>query len=219
MGMIADAFGWMLGVQKKALDDLDVAEMESKLRATSRLRDMWERELKKCDKEYHDAVSVEANATRSPIARKLSLQRGGIVAKRVKTLTSAVNMIIKMSGVVEQLKMLKQFYLDLSSTMQLPKGMSVEALVRQVYEMGDQMAAKKEDLDQLMNSLDSANEAITEVTGDDAIEALVDELNALYDEYNTKVAMSDASAAEEVRAKIELKKAEMDKQMGIASLA
>lgn len=219
MGMIADAFGWMLGIQKKALDDLDVAEMESKLRATSRLRDMWERELKKCDKEYHDAVSVEANATRSPIARKLSLQRGGIVAKRVKTLTSAVNMIIKMSGVVEQLKMLKQFYLDLSSTMQLPKGMSVEALVRQVYEMGDQMAAKKEDLDQLMNSLDSANEAITEVTGDDAIEALVDELNALYDEYNTKVAMSDASAAEEVRAKIELKKAEMDKQMGIASLA
>lgn len=219
MGIMADAFGWMLGVQKKSIDDLDVAAMESKLRATQRLKEMWERELKKSDKEYRDAVSVEANAARSPIARKLSLQRGAIVAKRVKTLTSAVNMLNKMSGVVDQLKMLKQFYLDLSSTMQLPKGMSVESLVRQVYAMSDDMAGKKEELDRLMDSLDSASTSISEATGDDEIEKLMNELNALYDDYNTKLALNDQKGADEVRAKIDLKKAEMDKQMGIAALA
>ena len=218
MGIMTDAFGWMLGVQKKPIDELDVATMESKLRATARLKEMWERELKKADKEYRDAVSVEANAARSPIARKLSLQRGAIVAKRVKTLTSAVNMLNKMSGVVDQLKMLKQFYYDMSSTMKLPKGMSVEALVRQVYEMGDRMADKKAELDQMMSSLDSANASIAEATGDDEIEKLMGELNALYDDYNTKLALNDTKAAEEVKVKIELTKAEMDKQMGVAAL-
>ena len=219
MGIVADAFGWMFGIQKKSIEDLDVAAMDSKLRATGRLKEMWERELKKADKEYRDAVSVESNASRSPIARKLSLQRGAIVAKRVKTLTSAVNMLNKMAGVVEQLKMLKQFYLDMSTTMQLPKGMSVEDLVRQVYEMGDQMADKKAEIDQLMGSLDSANASIAEATGDDEIERLMGELNALYDEYNTKLALNDTKAADEIRAKIELKKAEMDRQMGVTSIA
>lgn len=219
MGMITDAFGWMLGVQKKPLDDLDVAAMESKLRATNRLREMWERELKKSDKEYEDAVSTKANANRSPIARKLSLQRGAIIAKRVKTLNSAVNMLNKMSGFVNQLTMLKQFYSDMCATMQLPKGMSMESFVRKVYEMGDQMAAKKADLDQLISSLDSANAAITEATGDAELETLMGELNALYDEYNTQVALNDTSAAEDILSKIELKKAEVDKQMGVAALA
>jgi len=218
MGLMTDAFGWMLGIQKRSIDDWDIADMDSKLRATARLKDMWERELKKSDKEYREAVSVEANAARSPIARKLSLQRGAIVAKRVKTLTSAVNMLNKMSGVVEQLKLLKQFYSDMVTTMQLPKGMSMEALVRQVYTMGDQMADKKTELDQLMNSLDSANTSIAEATGDDDIEKIMGELNKLYDEYNTKLALNDTKAAEEVRAKIELKKAEMDKQMGVAAI-
>lgn len=219
MGIMADAFGWMIGVQKRSIADIDIQEMESKLRATNRLKDMWEREIKKADKDYRDAVSVEANAARSPIARKLSLQRGAIVAKRVKTLTSAVNMLNKMSGVVDQLKLLKQFYEDLSSTMSLPKGMSVEELVRQVYAMSDQMADKKAQFDQLMGSLDSANAAISEATGDDEIEKLMNELNALYDEYNTKLALNDTEAADEVRAKIELKKAEVDKQMGVTAIA
>lgn len=219
MGIMTDAFGWMLGIQKKSIADLDVAAMDSKLRATVRLKDMWERELTKADKEYRDAVSVEVNATRSPIARKLSLQRGAIVAKRIKTLTSAVNMLNKMGGVVDQLKLLKQFYNDMSTTMQLPRGMSVEALVRQVYAMGDMMADKKGELDRLMDSLDSATASISEATGDDEIEKIMTELNALYDEYNEKLAQNDTVAAETVRTKIEQKKAEMDKQMGVAALA
>ena len=216
MSMITDAFGWMLGIQKKSIDDWDVAEMDSKLRATSRLRDTWERDLKKADKEYRDAVSVEANAARSPIARKLSLQRGAIMAKRVKTLTSAVNMLNKMSGVVDQLKMFKQFYNDMVNTMQLPKGMTMEALVKQIYTMSDGMAAKKEQIEKMMDALEVANRDVTSMTGDDEIETLMAELNKLYDEYNTKLALNDTKAAEEVRAKIELKKAEMDKQMGVA---
>ena len=216
MSMITDAFGWMLGIQKKSIDDWDVAEMDSKLRATSRLRDTWERDLKKADKEYRDAVSVEANAARSPIARKLSLQRGAIMAKRVKTLTSAVNMLNKMSGVVDQLKMFKQFYNDMVNTMQLPKGMTMEALVKQIYTMSDGMAAKKEQIEKMMDALEVANRDVTSMTGDDEIETLMGELNKLYDEYNTKLALNDTKAAEEVRAKIELKKAEMDKQMGVA---
>ena len=216
MGIMTDAFGWMLGIQKKSIDDWDVAEMDSKLRATSRLRDTWERDLKKADKEYRDAVSVEANANRSPIARKLALQRGAIVAKRVKTLTSAVNMLNKMSGVVDQLKMFKQFYNNMVITMQLPKGMTIESLVKQVYEMIDVMADKKDQIDKMLDALDAANKDVSSTTGDDEIETLMGELNKLYDEYNTKLAMNDTAAAEEVRAKIELKKAEMDKQMGVA---
>ena len=73
MGIMTDAFGWMLGVQKKPIDELDVATMESKLRATARLKEMWERELKKADKEYRDAVSVEANAARSPASFRFSV--------------------------------------------------------------------------------------------------------------------------------------------------
>lgn len=219
MSIMKDAFGWILGVQKKSIGDLDIATMESKLRATGRLRDMWEKDIKKAEAEYREAVSVDANAGRSPIARKLSFQRGAIVAKKIKTLTSAVNMLTKMSGVVDQLKMLKQFYLDLSTTMALPKGLSVEQMIRQVYAMSDKMADKKSELEQIMTSLDSANEAISDATGNDEIEKLMSELNALYDEYNTKLAMNDTAGADEIKMKIEVKKAEMDKQMGIAALA
>ncbi len=213
-----EAFGWMFGINKKPIDELDISAMEAKLRATNRLREMWERELKKADKEYRDAVSIDANATRSPIARKLSLQRGAIVAKRIKTFTSAVNMLNKMSGVVEQLKTLKEYYFDLSSTLQLPKGMSMEALVRQVYAMGDVVEDKKGKIDDMLKALDSVNVTISQGTGDDEIEKLMGELNALYDEYNTKLAMNDTQAVDELRAKIELKKAEMDKQMGINTI-
>ena len=219
MGIMTDAFGWLLGVQKKSIDDLDIEAMEAKLRATVRLKDMWERELKKADKEYRDAVSIEANASRSPIARKLSLQRGAIVAKRIKTLTSAVNMLTNLSFTVGQIKELKQFHSNLASTMQLPKGMSIEELVRQVFEMGDQMEDKKAKLEQMMSSLDSVNSSISESMGNDDIEKLMGELNALYDEYNTKLALNETKAAEEIRVKIELKKAEMDQQMGVTSIA
>lgn len=219
MGMMKDAFGWMLGIQKKSIDDLKVDELDSKMRATFRLKEAWERDLGKADKEYRDAVSVEANAARSPIARRLSLQRGAICAKKIKTLTSAVNMLNKMGGVVEQLKMLKEFHRDMVETMKLPKGMSVEAVIKQVYAMSDMMAMKKDELDKMMGALDSVNDAVRESTGDDDIEKLMAELNALYDEYNTKLAMNDTKAADEVREKIEQKKAEMDKQMGIATLA
>jgi len=218
MSMMKDAFGWIVGVQKQSIGDLDIQTMESKLRATGRLQDMWEREIKKAETEYREAVSVDANAGRSPIARKLSLQRGAIVAKKIRTLTSAVNMLSKMSGVVDQLKMLKQFYLDLSTTMALPKGLSVEQMIRQVYAMSDKMADKKSELDQIMASLDSANEAITDATGDDEIEKIMDELNKLYDEYNTKVAMNDTEGASAIKVKIEVKKAEMNKQMGLMEL-
>ena len=218
MGMMKDAFGWMLGIQKKSIDDLKVDELDSKLRATCRLRESWERELGKADKEYRDAVSVEANAARSPIARKLSLQRGAIIAKKIKTLTSAVNMLNKMGGVVDQLKMLKVFHADMAETMKLPKGMSVEAVIKQVYAMSDTMAVKKEELDKMMGALDSVNDAVRESTGDEDIEKLMSELNSLYDEYNMKLAMNDTKAADEVRAKIEVKKAEMDKQMGVSVL-
>lgn len=220
MSMMKDAFGWILGVQKQSIGDLDVQTMETKLRATNRLKDMWEREIKKAETEYRDAVSIDANAARSPIARKLSLQRGAIIAKKVRTLTSAVNMLSKMAGVVDQLKMLKQFYLDLSSTMALPKGLSVEQMIRQVYAMSDKMADKRAELDQIMESLDSANEQIATATGDDGeIDKLMDELNRLYDEYNTKVALNDTAGADEIKVKIEVKKAEMNKQMGLADLA
>ena len=218
MGMMKDAFGWMLGIQKRSIDDLKVDELDSKLRATARLKESWERELGKADKEYRDAVSVEANAARSPIARKLSLQRGAIIAKKIKTLNSAVNMLNKMGGVVDQIKMLKAFHADMVETMKLPKGMSVEAVIKQVYAMSDQMAVKKDELDKMMGALDSVNDAVRETTGDDEIEKLMADLNALYDEYNTKLAMNDTKAADEIRAKIELKKAEMDKQMGVAVL-
>jgi hypothetical protein len=214
--MMKDAFGWMLGIQKRSIDDLKVDELDAKVRATLRLKESWERELGKADKEYRDAVSVEANAARSPIARRLSLQRGAIVAKKVRTLTSAVNMLSKMGGVVDQLKLLKGFHADMVETMKLPRGMSVEAVIKQVYAMGDQMAVKKDELDKMMGALDSVNDAVRETTGDDEIEKLMADLNALYDEYNTKLAMNDAKAADEVRAKIELKKAEMDRQMGVA---
>ena len=218
MGIMKDAFGWMVGINKKPIDELDISAMESKLRATNRLREMWERELRKADKEYRDAVSIEANAARSPIARKLSLQRGAIVAKRIKTFTSAVNMLNKMSGVVEQLKTLKEYYYDLSSTMQLPKGMSMEALVRQVYAMGDVVEDKKKTIDDMLASLDNVSSSLAESTGEDEIEKLMGELNALYDEYNTKLALDDKKAVDELRTKIELKKAEMDKQMGISAI-
>ena len=218
MGIMKDAFGWMVGINKKPIDELDISAMESKLRATNRLREMWERELRKADKEYRDAVSIEANAARSPIARKLSLQRGAIVAKRIKTFTSAVNMLNKMSGVVEQLKTLKEYYYDLSSTMQLPKGMSMEALVRQVYAMGDVVEDKKKTIDDMLESLDNVSSSLAESTGEDEIEKLMGELNALYDEYNTKLALDDKKAVDELRTKIELKKAEMDKQMGISAI-
>ena len=144
MGLMKEAFGWMLGIQKRSIDDLKVDELDSKLRATSRLKEGWERELGKADKEYCDAVSVEANAARSPIARKLSLQRGAIIAKKIKTLNSAVNMLNKMGGVVDQLKMLKTFHADMVETMKLPKGMSVEAVIKQLYAMSDVMAVKKD---------------------------------------------------------------------------
>ena len=218
MGLMKEAFGWMLGIQKRSIDDLKVDELDSKLRATFRLKEGWERELGKADKEYRDAVSVEANAARSPIARKLSLQRGAIIAKKIKTLNSAVNMLNKMGGVVDQLKMLKTFHADMVETMKLPKGMSVEAVIKQVYAMSDVMAVKKDELDKMMGALDSVNDAVRETTGDEDIEKLMADLNALYDEYNTKLAMNDTKAADEIRAKIELKKAEMDKQMGVAVL-
>ena len=218
MGMMKDAFGWMLGIQKKSIDDLNVEELDAKVRATFRLRESWERELGKADKEYSDAVSVEAHAARSPIARKLSLQRGAIIARKIKTLNSAVNMLNKMGGVVDQLKMLKVFHADMVETMKLPKGMSVEAVIKQVYAMSDTMAVKKEELDKMMGALDSVNDAVRESTGDEDIEKLMSELNSLYDEYNMKLAMNDAKAPHEVRAKIEIKKAEMDKQMGVAVL-
>ena len=48
---------------------------------------------------------------------------------------------------------------------------------------------------------------------------MLNELNALYDDYNTKLALNDQKGADDVRAKIDLKKAEMDKQMGIVALA
>lgn len=218
MGIMKEAFGWILGVQKKSIADLDVSAMGMKLRATSRLRDVWELEIKKASKEYEKYVSVEENAKRSPIDRKLALQKGGIVAKRIKTLTSAVNMLNKMSGVVEQLKLLKQFYQDLSTTMSMPRGISVEELVRQVYEMSDVMAEKKGEIDDLLSSIDSANSAISDATGDSEIEKLVSELNSLYDEYNTKLAMNENEAAEQVREKIQLKQAEIDRQTGATAL-
>lgn len=218
MGIINNAFSWILGVQKRSIADLDVAEMSLKLRATARLRDSWEREIKAASKEYEKNVSVEENAKRSPIDRKLALQKGTIIAKRIKTLTSAVNMLNKMSGVVEQLKLLKKFYEDLSSTMALPRGMSVEDLVRQVYAMSDTMAEKKGEIDDLLSSIDSANAAISDATGDSEIEKLVSELNSLYDEYNTKLAMNDDEAAEQVREKIQLKQAEIDRQTGASVL-
>ena len=50
------------------------------------------------------------------------------------------------------------------------------------------------------------------------IEKLVSELNSLYDEYNTKLAMNDDEAAEQVREKIQLKQAEIDRQTGASVL-
>ena len=219
MGIMTEAFGWMVGIQKKSIDDLDIKTMEEKLRATTRLNDMWERELKKASKEYADAVSVEANAARSPIARRLSLMRGTIIAKRVKTLTSAVNMLNKMRGFIDQFKLLKQFKVDLAATMELPHGMSLEDFVRQVYALSDTTAEQKEIFDKMVDSLDTVNKTVGAETGTDDIDKLMDELNALYDEYVTKLALNDAKAAEEVRAKIELKKAEMDKQTGVIPVA
>lgn len=214
MGIMNDAFGWILGVQKQSIADLDVSTMDKKLRAIARLRETLEQVIKKASNEYEKKVSVEENAKRSPIERKLSLQHGAIVAKRIKTLTSAVNMLNKMSGVVEQLMLFKKFYNDLSTTMSLPKGMSVEDLIRQVYSMSDVMAEKKEEIEDLLSSIDSVNSAISDTTGDSEIEKLISELNSLYDDYNTKLAMNDSEAAAHVQEKIQLKQAEIDKKTG-----
>lgn len=219
MSIMTQAFGWIIGLKDKSLDSLDIAEMEQKIRATNRMRDQWDREIQKAEKEYQDAVSIEANAGRSPIARKLAIQNGAGIAKRIKTLASASGMLTKMGGLVEQLKMLKKFYNDMIEVQQLPKGLTVEGMIRQIYAMSDVLSDKKGRLDDMIASLDSANKSISAESEDQEIEKLMSDLNGLYDEYNTKLALNDTQAAEEVKRRIELKKAEVDKQMGIASIA
>jgi len=219
MSIMKQAFGWVIGIKDESLDSLDIAGMEQKIRATNRMRDQWDREIQKAEKEYQEAVSIEANAGRSPIARKLAIQNGAGIAKRIKTLASASGMLTKMGGLVEQLKMLKKFYNDMIEVQQLPKGLTVEGMIRQIYTMSDVLADKKGRLDDMIASLDSANKSISAENEDQEIEKLMNDLNGLYDEYNTKLALNDTQAAEEVKRRIELKKAEVDKQMGIASIA
>ena len=219
MSIMRDAFGWVIGLKDQSLDKLDIAAMEQKIRATNRMRDQWDREIKKAEGDYYNAVSIEANAGRSPIARKLSLQDGAIIAKRIKTLTSASGMLTKMGGLVEQLKMLKDFYNDMMEVQQLPKGMTVEGMIRQIYTMTDVLEDKRTVLNDMIESLNSVPTAIATENGDQEIEKLMNDLNALYDEYNTKLALNDTTAVEEVKRRIEQKKAEVDKQMGIASIA
>lgn len=215
MSMISEAFGWMVGVDKKSLADLDVESMEANLRQTAHLRESWEREIKAVDKEYRDAVSLESNAARSPIQRKLSFQRGAILAKKMVTLTSAVNMLYKVSGAVEQLKMLKKFYNDLTESMALPKGLSVAQAIPQIYKIIDGVGAKQDELQRIIDSIPEPPKCSV---NDDEIEKMMQDLNKLYEDYNTKVAMNDKAAADKVMLDIEAKKAEMDKQMGLGSL-
>ena len=219
MSIMTQAFGWIIGLKDESLDSLDIPKMEQKLRATDRMRARWDNEIKKAEKEYYATVSIEANAGRSPIARQISLQEGKILAKKIKTLSSASAMLTKMGGLVEQLKLLKTFYNDMLEVQQLPKGMTVEGMIRQIYAMTDVLADKKAKLDDMLSSLDSVNTALAAENGDQEIDKLMDELNALYDEYNTKLALNDTKALEEVKLRIEQKKAEVDKQMGISSIA
>ncbi len=216
MGLMNEAFGWMFGINKKPIDQIDVEDLEQKMRATDRLSGEWVRDLKAAEAEYRRTMSVEANAEKSPISRKLAIQRGAIIARQVKTLSSAVAMLEKMNGAVAQLKSLKQFYTDLTATSVLPKGLSVEETLKQIYAMGDQLSSKQKELADMLAVIDDAGKSILTAEEDDGIDAIMAELNGLYDEYNEKVAMNDAAGAESVKAKIDEKRAEMDKQVGMA---
>ena len=218
MEIIADAFGWILDVQKKPIKDLDLSTMASKIRATQRLTGMWERELAEAINEYSDAVSVEANVARSTVARRLSLQRGLIVAKRVNMLSSALNMLNCISGVADRIKMLESFYMNVFSVRPLPRDMSVELFARQMLAMYDDGSDNKADIDRLEDSLGEDGTAISEAPDDEEIENQTAELGALYEEYCAKLDKNDQDGADEVLAKIKLKTSEVDKQMVRAPL-
>ena len=218
MGLMNEAFGWMFGIGKKPIDQIDVEELEQKIRATDRLKGEWERDLKAAEAEYRKTMSVEANAEKSPVSRKLAIQRGAILARQVKTLSSAVSMLDKVNGALGQIRSLKQFYSDLTATSVLPKGLSIEDTLKQIYAMGDDLSGKQKELSEMLAVIDDANKAITPEEEDDGIDAMMSELNDLYDEYNEKVAMNDAAGAEAVRAKIDEKRAEMDRQVGMAAV-
>ncbi len=218
MEIISDAFGWILDVQKKPIKDLDLSTMVSRLRATQHLADVWERELTEATNEYRDAVSVEANVARSPVARGLSLQRGVIAAKRANALSSALNMLNGICGVAERIKMLKSFYMDVFSDRQLPRDMSVELFARQMSAIGGDGSYEMAEIDGLEDSFGEDGTAISEAADGDETENLTAELSALYDEYCTKLAKNDQDDANEVLAKIKLKTSEVVKQMFRAPL-
>lgn len=218
MGLIKEAFGWMVGIKKTPIDQINVQELENKLRATERLRTAWDRDRLAAEKEYANTISVEAMAGKTPIGRKLAFQRGAIVAKRVKSLTSAVMMLDKMSGAVAQLKEFKRFYEDLQRTTMLPKGLNIDDAIRQVYAATDSLEGKKAELDTLLQGLDDVAKATSLDEPADEITPLMDDLNKLYDEYNDKKALKDEAGASEVQARIDAKRLEIDRKMGVGAL-
>ena len=220
MGLMSEAFSWITGIGKKPVDQINIEELETKLRATEHLRASWEREVTAAETEYRKIVSVEENSRRSALARKIAFQKGAILAKKIKTLTSAVAMLSRLGGAIDQLKDLKQFYIDLTKTSALPKGLSVEDTLKQIYAMSDAMTVKLKDLDEMQTVLDETQKAVEpEEEEEDGINTVMQELNALYDQYNEKLALNDTAGADAIKQQIDEKQAEMDKQIGMETLS
>ncbi|MDZ7317384.1 MAG: hypothetical protein ONB24_14830 [candidate division KSB1 bacterium] len=209
MGVIKDAFGWILGITSQSIDSINVEELEEKLRGTKRLQAQWEREIQQAAKEYNEHISPEKNLRRSPIERTLAIQKAKIAAKRASTLTNSVSMLYRLSGVVEQVKLLKKFYKDLCETSKLPKGLTLEQFVKQVEKLSDVLHLKQSEIEKLTHAMEDINRSMDAALGDSGTNK---ELEALFEKYATLVAEGNTSEAEKVKAQI-------DKMAGVPEMA
>lgn len=202
MGFWRENFGWVVGLADKPIDAIDVEPLMERLRSAKRLQAKWEREILSKRQEYDDLFDAKKNVNRSPIERKLNIQKARIVARSVQELTAAVTMLYKMTGMVDKIAQLKKFYEDMKVVGQLPKGMSIHDLMKQVDKLGRNVEREKEKLDEIGATMDQIQVNFSAV-GPDSSETA--EMDQLFERLQTLEAdgRGESEEAAEVRTKID----------------
>ena len=163
MGLLKDAFQWVIGLSDRRIDQINVAELDEKVRGVKRLQTSWERELKESHKEYSELLDPGKNLGRSKMELRLALQKSKIAATRIRELTGAVTMLYKMSGLIEQVKMLKRFHADLVEAGTIPGNMNLKQFVSAVDKLHGRLDGEMSKIDQIQESFADIDETLRKV--------------------------------------------------------
>ena len=163
MGLFKDAFKWVVGLGNKKLEDIDVEALEKKMRGLQRLQMQWERDIKTCGKSFNDLIDPDKNAGKSKIELRLVMAKSKMWAIRMRELTGAVSMLYRMSGLVDQIKMLKRLHADLLDVGTIKPGLTMQQFVAAVEKLGDVTHDQLDKFKEMQQTVEFVSESISRV--------------------------------------------------------